>query len=66
MVNLKDKQLIELENFIKELGEPKFRAKQVFQWLYKDGGVTDWDQMTNVPKSLREKLVRDYTFTCAS
>lgn len=59
MVNLKDKQLIELENFIKELGEPKFRAKQVFQWLYKDGGVTDWDQMTNVPKSLREKLAKE-------
>ena len=59
MVNLKDKQLIELENFIKELGEPKFRAKQVFQWLYKDGGVKDWDQMTNVPKSLREKLAKE-------
>ena len=59
MVNLKDMQLAELENFIKELGEPKFRAKQVFQWLYKDGGVTDWDQMTNVPKALREKLGKE-------
>ena len=67
MINLKDLQLQELENFIKELGEPKFRAKQVFGWLYKDtgksngssggpGGVTDFDQMTNVPKALREKL----------
>ena len=56
MMNLKDLRPAELENFIKELGEPKFRAKQVFQWLYKDGGVTEWDQMTNVPKSLREKL----------
>lgn len=59
MVNLKDMQLAELENFIKELGEPKFRAKQVFQWLYKDGGVTDWGQMTNVPKALREKLAKE-------
>ena len=56
MMNLKDLRPAELENFIKELGEPKFRAKQVFQWLYKDGGVTEWDQMTNVPKALREKL----------
>ncbi len=67
MINLKDLQLQELENFIKELGEPKFRAKQVFGGLYKDtgkadgssrgpGGVTDFDQMTNVPKTLREKL----------
>lgn len=72
MINLKDLQLQELENFIKELGEPKFRAKQVFGWMYKDtgksngssggpGGVTDFDQMTNVPKALREKLVE-----CAS
>lgn len=59
MMNLKDLQLAELENFIKELGEPKFRAKQVFQWLYKDGGVTAWDQMTNVPKALREKLAEE-------
>ena len=59
MMNLKDLQLAELENFIKELGQPKFRAKQVFQWLYKDGGVTEWDQMTNVPKALREKLAEE-------
>ena len=59
MVNLKDMQLTELENFIKELGEPKFRAKQIFQWMYRDGGVTDWDQMTNVPKTLRTKLAEE-------
>ena len=58
-MNLKDLQLAELENFIKELGEPKFRAKQVFQWMYRDGGVTDWDQMNNVPKSLRSKLAEE-------
>ena len=61
MINLKDLQLQEVEKLIKELGEPKFRAKQVFGWLYRDstegpGGVTDFDQMTNVPKVLREKL----------
>lgn len=65
MVNLKDLQLQELENFIKNLGEPKFRAKQIFRWMYQDcgsgaearpGGVTAFSQMTNVPKSLREKL----------
>ena len=67
MINLKDLQLQELENFIKELGEPKFRAKQVFGWLYKDtgksdgssggpGGVTDFDQMTNISLKGREAL----------
>lgn len=54
--NLKDLQLHQLEAFLKELGEPKFRGKQIFQWLYKDGGVTSFHEMSNVPKSLREKL----------
>ncbi|MBR5315219.1 MAG: 23S rRNA (adenine(2503)-C(2))-methyltransferase RlmN, partial [Firmicutes bacterium] len=54
MINLRDLQLKEMEGFVKSLGEPGFRGKQVFSWIYK--GVTDFDQMTNVPKSLREKL----------
>ena len=54
MINLRNLQLKEMEDFIKSLGEPAFRAKQVFSWIYK--GVTDFDDMTNVPKSLREKL----------
>lgn len=44
----------ELETLITELGEPKFRAKQLFSWL--QSGVTSFDGMTNIPKSLREKL----------
>ena len=55
MINLRNLELKEMEGFIKSLGEPGFRAKQVFSWIYK--GVTDFDQMTNVPKSLREKLM---------
>lgn len=42
----------ELEAALKELGEPAFRAKQVFWWLHK-GAL--FDEMTNLPKSLREK-----------
>ena len=56
MINLRDLQLKEMEGFIKSLGEPAFRAKQVFSWLYK--GVTHFDEMTNVPKTLREKLAQ--------
>ena len=44
----------ELESLVKELGEPKFRAKQIFAWL--QNGVSSFDEMTNVPISLREKL----------
>ncbi len=55
-INLKDLQLNEMEELLVGLGEPKFRAKQVFAWLYK--GVDSFDGMTNVPASLKEKLVK--------
>lgn len=52
--DLKSLNRVELEQFFKELGEPKFRAKQVFQWLWR--GVESFDEMTNLSKALREKL----------
>ena len=39
------------------MGEPAFRGKQVFTWLHR--GVTSFDEMTNLPKALREKLAAD-------
>ena len=44
----------ELEQFLCGLGEPKFRAKQIFHWIH--SGARGFDEMTNVPKLLREKL----------
>ena len=44
----------ELEDLLKELGEPRFRALQIFKWLQQ--GIEDFDEMTNVSKSLREIL----------
>ena len=44
----------ELEALIKEWGQPKFRATQIFKWLHE--GVTDFEDMTNIPKELRETL----------
>lgn len=41
-------------------GQPKFRAKQVLDWLYKQK-VTDWEAMTNLPKALRSWLAGNYT-----
>ncbi len=46
---------IELENYFTEIGEPKFRAKQVFNWVY-NHLITDFDEMNNLPKDLRLKL----------
>ncbi len=55
MIDLKDLEFCELESFLKELGEPKFRAKQIFSWLHK--GVESFDEMTNISKGTREKLL---------
>ncbi len=49
----------EIEKDFAELGEPKYRAGQVFSWLHK--GVRDFDKMTNISKPLREKLKERYS-----
>ncbi len=54
MVDIKSMTPEELAVWLKELGEPAFRAKQVFQWLYR--GVTSFQEMTNLSKALRQKL----------
>jgi 23S rRNA (adenine2503-C2)-methyltransferase len=48
------KSLGDLEELMTILSEPKFRAKQIADWL--DSGVSSFDQMKNIPKSLRTKL----------
>jgi 23S rRNA (adenine2503-C2)-methyltransferase len=45
----------ELANWFTQRGEKSFRAKQVFEWVYARG-ATDFEQMTNLSKSLREML----------
>ena len=45
----------ELKNLMTEIGEKPFRAKQIYAWLHQQL-VTSWDEMTNLSKSLREKL----------
>lgn len=45
-------------------GEPKYRGKQVFEWLHKKG-VLDPNAMTNLPKSLRERLAEDLVIDAA-
>ena len=54
MTDIKSMTQQELACFLKELGEPAFRAKQVFTWLHR--GVTSFEDMTNLSKPLREKL----------
>lgn len=52
----------ELQSELKALGQPSFRAKQLWQWIYFQG-ETDFDKMTNLGKSLRETLKQNYTIT---
>ena len=56
--HLKSKTLSEMQTLFKELGQPAFRAKQVYTWLHK--GVRTYDEMTNLPKSLRDELAQRY------
>ena len=56
--NLKSMTLPEIAAVLKELGQPAFRAKQLFSWLHK--GVQSFDEMTNLPQSLRQALETEY------
>ena len=59
--DLKSMTLAEMQSAFQELGEPAFRAKQVFAWLHR--GVTSFDEMTNLSKALRQKLRELYFIT---
>ena len=54
-VNLLDFDLEGLAAFCERLGEKRFRATQLFRWIHQRG-ASDFDQMTDLAKSLREKL----------
>jgi 23S rRNA (adenine2503-C2)-methyltransferase len=54
-VSLKDLRLAELEEYLIRSGESKFRAKQVFNWIY-ENLTFDFELMNNLPSSLKEKL----------
>lgn len=55
-------RLDQLEEYMLSIGEKKFRAKQLFDWLYKKR-VTDFSEMKNISKSLQEKLKDEFEIT---
>ena len=57
-MNLKSLTQTELAEVFKNMGQPAFRAGQVYGWLQK--GIYGYDEMTNVPKSLRTVLEERY------
>lgn len=58
-LNLRNFTYKELESYITSLGEPKFRAKQIFKWLYSD--ISSIDDMSNISKELRRHLKNEAT-----
>ncbi|MBO2527604.1 MAG: 23S rRNA (adenine(2503)-C(2))-methyltransferase RlmN, partial [Clostridiales bacterium] len=61
MTDIKSMTQGEITDALKAMGESAFRGKQIFSWLHK--GVRSFDEMSNLPKSLREKLASEYFIT---
>ena len=61
MTDIKSMTQEEITDALRAMGEPAFRGKQVFSWLHK--GATDFAEMNNLSKPLRERLGKEFTIT---
>ena len=61
-MDIKSLYIDELIGEMKKLGQPEFRGKQLFEWLHSKQ-ATSYDEMTNLPKDLREDLKEKYPLT---
>ena len=61
MTDIKSMTIDELKDLMTQIGDKPFRAKQIYSWLH-EHLVTSYEEMTNLPKALKEKL-RDYPIT---
>lgn len=59
-VSLLDFSLEEVGAAVAEMGQPAYRARQIWEWVYKRYAVS-FDEMANLPKALREKLAQRFT-----
>ena len=67
-IEKKDIRLLDLpalQDTLTGMGEPKFRAKQIHEWLWKKG-ASSFDEMTNLPKKLRENLINHFSINTIS
>jgi 23S rRNA (adenine2503-C2)-methyltransferase len=58
VLNILDLSLIELKQWMKINGESEFRAKQVWDWIYKD--IFKFENMNNIPQAIKEKLQNNF------
>ena len=61
MTDIKSMTQEEITAALKNMGQSAFRGKQIFSWLHKGAG--SFDEMSDLPKNLREKLAKEYTIT---
>ncbi len=61
MIDIRNLNLEELKNKLVELGQPAFRAKQVYEWIWKKN-THDFFEMANIGKQLQEQLAANYNF----
>ena len=57
-MNLKSLTESELEAYVEGLGQPAYRGRQLFQWIY-EKGCLDFEEMTNLPKDFRQTLAEN-------
>lgn len=62
MRDIRDLNYSELESALIEFGEKKFRAKQIYNWLWKRGALS-FNEMTDISLALREKLSEYFSFS---
>lgn len=56
--HIKSMTLSMVAQLLRDMGQPAFRAKQLYTWLHK--GVRSYEEMTNLPKNLRDALAQAY------
>lgn len=54
MIDLRNLTLDELQDFVEAMGQSKFRAKQIYNWIYK--GTRSFREMRNLPEAFLSKL----------
>lgn len=59
--DIKSMNLEELKSYMESIGEKPFRAKQLYQWMHEKQAAS-FDEMTNLSKSLQEKLKKECHF----
>ena len=62
-LDIRNQEMDEIRAFVEGLGEKSFRARQIYEWVWKKNAGS-FDQMSNLPLGLRKSLEKDYVINC--